>query len=151
MKDKNLFLPDKYRPLCVIFLIAMFAIPIFFPQFLGNLRHADSYKNTYDAISRMIVFILSIPMSFAFINICYQTRWIARQGRLTMQYYIFHALMIVALMALVGKLNFPVSFITATIITIGITVGIGIIIKIPYVKMLTNPSLLFLKKKMTQK
>lgn len=63
-----------------------------------------------------------------------------------MQYYIFHALMILPIMIVVGKLNIPMSFITAAVITIGIAIGIGVILKIPYVKILTNPSSFFLRK-----
>lgn len=144
MRGKNLYLPGKYKTLCVLFLILMFAIPMFFPQCLGNLRHADPYGNIIDAVKRTCVFALSIPMSIAFLNVCYNTQWIAQQGRMTMQYYIFHALIIPPLMIVVGKLDIPMTFATATIITLGIVLGIGLVLKIPYVKMLTNPSL-FLK------
>ena len=44
------------------------------------------------------------------------------------------------------KLNVPMTFVTAAIITIGITIGIAVALKIPYFKKLTNPSLLFAKK-----
>lgn len=143
LRSKNIFLPNKYKPLCIIFLVAILAIPIFFPQYLGSLRHADPYHNVFGAVNRMIVFILAIPMSIAFINVCYNTQWIARHGRLTMQYYIYHALMIIPLMVLVGKLDIPMSFATASIITTGIVIGLGVVLKIPYIKMLTNPSQFF--------
>ena len=145
MRGKNLYLPDKYKILCVVFLILMFAIPMFCPQCLGNLRHADPYGNIIGAVKRTFVFSLSIPMSIAFLNVCYNTQWVARQGRMTMQYYIFHALIIPPLMIVVAKLDIPMTFATATIITIGIVLGIGLFLKIPYVKMVTNPSSFFIK------
>lgn len=147
MRGKNLYLPEKYKTLCVVFLILMFAIPIIYPQYLGSLRHADPYGNIIGAVKRTFVFSLSIPMSIAFLNVCYNTQWVARQGRMTMQYYIFHALIIPPLMIIVGKLDIPMTFATATIITIGIVLGIGLVLKIPYVKMVTNPSMLFVKQK----
>lgn len=147
MRGKNLYLPDKYKPHCMVFLIMMFAIPLFFPQYIGNLKHADPYGSIYGAAIRMIDFSLAIPMSIAFINVCYNTTWMARQGRMTMQYYICHALIIPLVMMVVRKLDIPMSFATATGITIGIVIGICLILKIPYVKRLTNPSLFFAKKK----
>lgn len=147
MKGKNLYLPDRYKLFCMVFLILMFAVPLFFPQYIGDLRHAHPYVNIYGAVKRMIVFTLSIPMSIAFINICYKTPWIARQGRLTMQYYIYHALLIPPLMVLLEKLNVPMTFASAVIIIIGITIGIGLVLYIPYFKTFTNPSLFFAKKK----
>lgn len=139
MKGKNLYLPDKYKPFCVVFLIAMFAIPLFFPHFL-SLLNSTPYENYHGALKRMFVFSLAIPMSIAFINVCYNTPWIARQGKMSMQYYIYHVLIIPPFFAIVDKLNIPMSFATAAVITLLITIGIIIILRIPYVKMLTNPS-----------
>lgn len=147
MRGKNFYLPNKCKPFCVVILILIFAIPLFCPQYIGNLRHADPYGNVLGALRRMFVFALAIPMSIAFINVCYNTPKIACQGRLTMQYYIFHALIIPPLMTIVGKLNIPMNFATATIITIGIVFGISLVLKLPYVKMLTNPSKIFMKQK----
>ncbi len=45
-----------------------------------------------------------------------------------------------------GKLKVPMSFATAVIITLGIIFGLGAILKLPYVKELTNPSLFFVKR-----
>lgn len=139
MKGKNLYLPDKCKPFCVVFLIAMFAIPLFFPHFL-SLLNSTPYENYNGALKRMFVFCLAIPMSIAFINVCYNTPWIARQGKMSMQYYIYHILIIPTLLTVVDKMDIPMTFATAAIITIGIIIGIGILLKIPYVKMLTNPS-----------
>lgn len=146
LRSKNLFLPNKYKPFCVIFLVAMFAIPIFFP-YLGSLRHADPYLDVFEAVNRMIVFVLAFLMSIAFINVCYNTPWIARQGRMTMQYYIYHALMILPIMAIVGRLDIPMTFVTAFIVTIVIIIGIDTVLKIPYTQLLTNPSLFIKKRK----
>ena len=147
MKDKNLFLPQKYKSLCFVFLIISFAIPIFFSQYLGSMTHADPYGNKLGAIQRIIVFSLSIPMSLAFINICPNTKWIAKQGKLTMQYYLYHALVIPPLMVVVTVLGIPFSLFTAILYTLIITIGIGVILYLPYIGKLTNPSL-FIKSKM---
>ena len=153
MKGRNLCLPDKYKALCVLFLIVIFAILLFYPHRINYLYFATPYKNIYGTVIRMVAFILAIPMSIVFLNVCYNTPWIARQGRMSMQYYIYHALIIPnnsapiipPLIMIAGKLDLPMSFFTAVIIIIGITTGVGVVLKIPYVKMLTNPSLLFKK------
>lgn len=155
MKGKNLYLPDKYKPFCAVFLIVIFALLSFYPHRIDNLLNAFPYKNIYGAAIRMIAFAVAIPMSIAFINVCYYTPWIARQGRLTMQYYLYHALIIPPnsaviippLIMIADKLNIPMSFISAVIIIIVTIIGIGLILKIPYIKMLTNPSSFFVKKK----
>ena len=155
MKGKNLYLPDKYKPFCAVFLIVIFAILLFYPHRIDNLLNAVPYKNIYGAAIRMIAFAIAIPMSIAFINVCYYTTWTARQGRSTMQYYLYHALIIPPnsaviippLIMIANKLNFPMSFISAVIIITVIIIGIGLVLKIPYVKMLTNPSSFFVKKK----
>ena len=140
MRGQNLYLPNKYKPFCIIFLMATFVIPIFTPQYLGDLPHANPYTNASIAVERVFEFCLAVPMSIAFINVCYNTSWIAKHGRLSMQYYIYHALIIPPLMVLLGKLGIPMSFATATFITIGITFGISVVLSIPHVKTLTNPS-----------
>lgn len=145
MKGKNLFLPPKYKPLCFLFLILTIAIPLFFPQYLGSLTHAAPYGNVYGAVKRMIVFALAIPMSIAFINVCPNKPLIARQGRLTMQYFIYHALVIPPIMIVAGKLNIPMSFVSAIILTIVITLGIGIASRLPNFTKFTNPSSFFKK------
>jgi fucose 4-O-acetylase-like acetyltransferase len=154
MKGKNFYLPDKYKPFCIVFLIVIFVVLFSFPHRINDLLYATPYKNIYGVAKRMIAFALAIPMSIAFINVCPYTPWIARQGRLSMQYYIYHALVIPAnsaliippLIMLVGKLNVPMTFVTAAIITLLVTIGISIILRIPYVKMLTNPSSFFMKR-----
>lgn len=154
MKGRNLYLPDKYKSFCVVFLIVFFAILFFYPHRINDLLYATPYKSIYGAAIRMIAFAVAIPMSIAFINVCYYTTWTARQGRLTMQYYLYHALIIPnnsaiiipPLIMIAGKLNIPMSFLTAAIITVIITIGIGIVLNIPYVKMLTNPSQFIVKK-----
>ena len=153
MKGKNLYLPDKYKPFCAVFLIVIFAILSFYPHRIDNLLNATPYKNIYGAAIRMIAFAVAIPMSIAFINVCYYTTWTARQGRLTLQYYLYHALIIPPnsaviippLILIADKMNIPMSFTTAIIIIILITIGLSFILKKQYVKMLTNPSLFFLK------
>ena len=94
MKGKNLYLPDKYKLFCGMFLLAILAILFFYPHRLNDLKYSAPYKNMIGAAIRMTVFGLAVPMSAAFINVCPHTRWTARQGRMTLQYYIYHALMV---------------------------------------------------------
>lgn len=145
MRGKNIYLPKKYKPLSFLFLISVIAVPLCFPQFLGSLTHADPYGNAYGALKRMFTFGLAILMSIAFINVCPNKPWIAQQGRLTMQYYIYHALAITPLMVIASKLNIPMSFGSATIYTIVMTIGIGISSRLPYFTKFTNPSSFFKK------
>lgn len=153
MKGKNLYLPDKYKPLCVMFLILTLAVVSFYPHRVNDFFYATPYKSIYGAAIRLIGFAVAIPMSIAFITVCNKTKWTARQGRMTLQYYIFHALIIPSntspiippLVVAAGKLNLPMSFGVAAIITIAVTLGISIVLKIPCVRMLTNPSAFFVK------
>lgn len=155
MKGKNLYLPNKYKPFCAGFLIVVFAVLLFYPHRISYLTYATPYKSIYGAAIRMIAFAVAIPMSIAFINVCYYTSWTARQGRLTMQYYLYHALIIPPSSAIIipplimiaSRLNIPMSFTTAAIITIVITIGLSIVLQIPYVKTLTNPSIFFKKRR----
>lgn len=153
MKGKNLYLPDKYKPLCLVFLFVILAVLFFYPHRITYLLYATPYKNIYGVVVRMVAFILAIPMSIAFINVCYNTPWIAQQGRMSMQYYIYHALVIPPMSApiippfilIADKMNVPMTFYTAIIIIILTTIGLSLILKIPHVKMLTNPSSLIVK------
>lgn len=143
MKGRNLFLPSKYKLLCAFFLLSTIILPIFFPQWLGKLTHADPYDNYFGALQRIFVFLISLPMSLAFINICVNKSWIAKQGRLTMQYYIYHAFTIPPLMIIAEKLDIQLQFITAIVYSFIITIGIGLILHFPIFRRLTNPSSLF--------
>lgn len=145
MRGKNLFLPDKYKPLCIVYLILMFTLPLFLSQYLGNLSYASPYGSAFGAVNRIFLFCLAIPMSIAFINVCNNKPRIAQQGRLTMQYYIYHALIIPPLISIVDKQNIPMSFVTAGVITIGITLGIGLVLNFSIFKKFTNPSSLIIK------
>jgi fucose 4-O-acetylase-like acetyltransferase len=159
MRGKNLYLPDKYKPLCIVFLLIILAILFFYPHRIKYLLFATPYKSIYGVVVRMLAFVLSIPMSIAFLQVCYNTPWIARQGRMTMQYYIYHALIIPPMSApiipplilIAAKMNIPMTFYTAVAIIILTTIGLSLILKIPYVKVLTNPSLFFSKKRYLSK
>ena len=102
----------------------------------------------------MIAFSLAVLMSIAFMNICYNTPWIAQQGRMSLQYYIYHALLIPSsssliippFIAIFAAMSIQMTFITALVIITATTLLIAIALKIPYVKMMTNPSLFFEKK-----
>lgn len=155
MKGKSLYLPDKYKLLCGVFLIAMFVILLFYPHRINDLKYAAPYKSVFGAVIRMMVFALAVPMSIAFINVCYNTPWIARQGRMSLQYYLYHALIvppnssliIPPLIVIAEKFTPPITFVTAVIIIIGTIAVIAVALKIPYVKSLTNPSQFLVKRK----
>lgn len=140
MRGKSIYLLDKYKPYCFLFLFLTIAIPLFFPQYVVNLMHADPYSNIYGALHRAFIFGLAIPMSIAFINIVPNIQWAAQQGKLTMQYYIYHALLIPPLMFVVCKTGVPVSLFTATLYSIIIIIGIGMASHLPYFRKLTNIS-----------
>lgn len=154
MKGRNVFLPDKYKLLCIGFLLVILAILFLHPHHNNYLLYATPYKSIYGAAIRVTAFAVAIPMAMAFMNVCYNTSWIAQQGRMTMQYYIYHALVIPPMSApiipplilIADKMNVPMTFYTAIVIIILTTIGLSLILKIPYVKMLTNPSSFFIKK-----
>ncbi|SHK29435.1 acyltransferase family protein [Xylanibacter ruminicola] len=154
MKGRNLYLPDKYKLLCVVFLIAILTILFFYPHRINDLKFATPYKSFWGAAIRMIAFGLAVPMSIAFINVCYKAPWVAQQGKISLQYYIYHALLIPPMSApiipplilIADKMNVPMTFYTAFVITIITTIGLSFILKNQHVKMFTNPSLFFVKK-----
>ena len=147
MKGKSIFLPDKYKPVCVLLLVLIFAILFLHPHRNSYLLYATPYKSIYGAAIRMTAFAVAIPMALAFMNACYKASWIARQGRMTMQYYVYHALMIPPgsapiippLIAIAATLNIPMTFATAAVIIMVTTFLITVVLKIPYVKILINP------------
>lgn len=146
MKNKNIYIHDKYKPYSIVFLVVILTALLFIPHSTTDGFYLSKpYASIYGAVVRMMIFVISVPMSIAFVNICYRTPWIARQGRMSMQYYIYHALIIFPLMSVLDKMNIPMSFITATLITTGITLGIGILLRLSYIRALTNPSSLFCK------
>lgn len=148
MKGRNLYLPDKYKPLCAVFLMVILGILFLYPHRIHYLLYATPYKNVCGAAIRMIAFGLAVPMSIAFISTCYHSSWTALQGRMSLQYYIYHALIVPPNSALImppliviaEKLNVPMTFVTTAFIIIIITAVLALVLKIPYVKSLTNPS-----------
>lgn len=139
-RGKNLFIDVKYRKWCLLFLFATMILPLFFSQYLGDLNHADPYSSPIKVCSRLFVFGLSIPMSIAFMNICPNTPWIAKQGRLSMQYYIYHAFIIYFFMMAVSNFSMPTNFYFVVLYSIVITISIGLLSYFPYFDKLTNPS-----------
>lgn len=144
MREKNLFIPKKYRPWCICFLIATIIIPVFFSDYLGDLFRIIEYDSIKDAYRRVFTTILSIPMSIAFIAVCPNFHWTAKQGRYTMQYFIYHPFMVIVLLLIVDKCNLPTSFFYVLIYTITIVVLLGFASYLPVFEKLTNP-LSFLK------
>jgi len=146
MRNKNLFLPKKYKIFYFLFFISFLIIPVFFPNILGNLNHSIPYRSNYDALCRIFAFAIAIPMSLAFINICPNKPWFSKQGRFTMQYYIYHALIIPLYLVIVDKYNLPTSSLFAALFYIMvITIGIGIASYLPYFNKFTNPSTFLIK------
>ncbi len=143
MKGKDLFVIKRYRVWCALFLAITIILPLFFENYLGDLNHADPYTNPFRVFSRFLVLCLSIPMSISFINICPVHYWISRQGKLTMQYYIFHAVIIFFFMKCVNRYNLPTTFFSAAIYSIGVFLVIWLLCKIPFIVKLTTPSSLF--------
>ena len=138
MKDKSLFLPNKYKPICLLFIITTLVIAFFFPQFLISLTPGEPYGKI---LNFCIVFLISI----AFINICPTSSWIAKQGRFTMQYFIYHGFILLPLFVIIRFLNLPISLLSAIIYTILVTLLLGIASYLPYFDKLTNPSTLIKK------
>lgn len=122
MQGKNIYLPSKYKPICLIFLCSSFIVPLFFPQFLGDLFFADRYIDNTSMFCRIFVYCMSIGMSISFICVCPTTYFFAKQGKYTMQYYIYHALILYVLFFVVNKLNFPKTIFVA-IIYIGVVIS----------------------------
>lgn len=143
MKGKNLFVTKRYRVWCALFLATTVILPLLFDNYLGDLNHAAPYTNPLRIFSRFLVFCLSIPMSISFINICPVRHWIAKQGKLTMQYYIFHSVIIFFFMICVNRYNLPTTFFSAAMYSIGVVLIIWLLCKIPFIAKLTNPSSLF--------
>ena len=86
-------------------------------------------------------------MSIAFINVCPSNKYTEEQGKKTMQYYIYHALMIMCLIYIINKytLNINTSFVFSLIYSMMITAIIWCMLKIPFVNKLTNPLSAFRK------
>ena len=140
MRGKNLFIASKYRIWSGLFLILTTALPIFFSKYLGDLNQADPYVNPLFVCCRIFVFGCSVPMSIAFINLCPNTTWTAKQGRMTMQYYIYHAFFIYILMKVVTRFGFPTTFLSAVMYTLLIIISLVVLLKSHFIQKLTNPS-----------
>lgn len=147
MRGKDLFIASKYRTCCVLFLLFTFLFPVFFDTYLGDLNHADPYSHPHYVYFRLLVWGLSIPMSVAFVSICPNLLWTAKQGRFSMQYYIFHAVFIFILIRFIVRFGLPVSLFAAVLYTFGIVMGIGVLLKSPIIAKITNPSSLLKKSK----
>lgn len=143
MRGKNLFVASRYRVWCALFLVITIILPLYFENYLGDLNQADPYTNPSGIFSRLLVFGLSIPMSISFMNLCPVRHWIVQQGRLTMQYYIFHAVIIFLFMKCVNLYNLPTTFFAAMVYSFGLVLGIWLLCKIPFIVKLTNPSSFF--------
>lgn len=148
MKDKSLFLPSKFKPLFLLFIVATIFVPLFCSSYLGDLYRANMYDGIDDMFKRLFTFILSIPISIAFINICPDFSWSAKQGKYTMQYYIYHSFMVTIMMLIINHLEFPKSFIFAVLYVALIVVSLGIGSYVPLFSKITYPiSSLFIKSK----
>lgn len=146
MQEKNLFLEKKYKPLSFFVLLLTILIPIYLSDYvgLGVTMRASYYGNFNALIKRAFVFIVSIPMCVAFINVCPYNSWMARQGRFSLQYLIFHAILVVCIldcaMVMYHLPNSPLACVFYSLGTIGVLIAF---MKLPFVVYLTNPSMLY--------
>lgn len=138
MRGKNLFFPNKYKPFCLLFLVLSLIIPLFYSHLLDNFELSGLYRN-------IIMFGLVIAMSVAFINICPNTKWTAKQGLLTMQYFIYHAFILRPLLIAISIFHLPASLSAAIFYTITVTLILGVASYFPYFNELTNPSTIWKK------
>lgn len=146
-QGKQMNIPKSFRFISILFLLGTLLIPYYIPAILGDLNQADPFGSVRSMCSRILIYCLSIPMSIAFINVCPSNKYTAEQGRKTMQYYIYHALMIWCLICVVNKytLDINTSFIFSLIYSMMITAIIWCMLKIPFVNKLTNPLSAFRK------
>ena len=73
MRGKSLFVDSKYRLLFGLFLVAVFVLLSFINGDNLDLNHADPYRDITGMYIRLASFVLCIPMSVAFINVCPST------------------------------------------------------------------------------
>ncbi|MBR5656991.1 MAG: acyltransferase family protein [Prevotella sp.] len=151
MKGKSLSRFSKYKYLCMLFLIITLIIPYYYSKYLGDLNQADPYGSIYGMYSRIFIYGISIPMSISFIILCPNRPYFSKQGRYTMQYYIYHALIVIWLVATIQKYNLPNSFVAALLYTILITLFIWLLSYLPHFEKSTNPSEFLLKKNKSEK
>lgn len=146
MKGKKIHLPKNYRPFSFIFLIMTLLLSLYFSKYIACPLHAAPYNNINEAFIRMFILGLSIPTSLAFMNICPTTQWSLKQGRLTMQYYIYHLFLIMLFRLIADKYNIQSTLFTAIVFTIAITIVIGFASKLPFFSKFTNPSSLIINR-----
>lgn len=146
-QGKQMNIPQSFRPISILFLFGTLLIPYYVPAILGDLNQADPFGSVRFMCSRILIYCLSIPMSIAFINVCPSNKYTEEQGKKTMQYYIYHALMIMCLIYIINKytLNINTSFVFSLIYSMMITAIIWCMLKIPFVNKLTNPLSAFRK------
>ena len=150
MQGKKLYLPSKFKIPCSIFLCMAFIVPIFFSQYLGDLRFANRYVDISSMFDRMFVYCISICMSISFICVCPNTTFLSKQGKYTLQYYIYHALILFVLFIVVKKFNLSNSIIAAFGYTILVAFVIWLFSHFSFFTKLTNP-FSFLKKKISMR
>ena len=138
MRGKNLFLPSKYKTLYLCLFIITIAIPIFFSNYLGDVFRINPYDGIEGAYKRVFAFVISIPMSILFMSICPNFQWTAKQGRFTLQYFIYHAFLVKLLLILINKFSLPTSFTYLLIYTLAIVISLGLASYIPYFDKFTN-------------
>ena len=139
MSGKQIFLPSKYYPLCLcIIFISFFAV--FLRSYMGDLTQSTPYDDVSGMLERGLVFVLCIPIAISFINICPTTiHWLSYQGKYTLQYYLYHSLLLPIFVKFVVHYNLPVSFIFIIIYTVLLIVVLFFMLKLPYVNELINP------------
>lgn len=140
MQGKQLYLPSKFKPLCIVVLCLAFIVPIYFPYLLGDLRFADKYIDISYMFSRIFVYFMSIVMSISFICVCPNIMFFSKQGKYTLQYYVYHALILFVLFIIINKFNLPKSTFTACTYSFFVLSCIWLFSYSSYFTKFTNPS-----------
>ena len=143
MQGKNLFLGARYRVWSFLFLATLFYLLSYIEDILGVLCHAVPYSDIYGMYVRMFAFILSISTSLAFLNLCPSHPWLAEQGKYTLPYYLYHNIVILAVMKVVKRFDFYSTLFTALIIAAVVVLLLFLLVRIPFFRKVTTPSALF--------
>lgn len=141
-RENNLFLPEKYKRIYFLVLLLSFIIPAISSNCFGDLFRASEYYGIGALCKRMFTFVLSIPISIAFMNLVPVLKWTVNQGKYTLQYYIYHAFILLTLV----EFYVPKSLLAAILYIAIIVVVLGTSSHYSIFRKLTNPISSFFKK-----
>lgn len=139
MRGKKIYFSSKCKIYCLLFLlITVFILP-FISQYLGDLTRANLYVNVHCMVYRILGYLMCIPMSIAFINICPNNKLLAEHGRYTMQYFVYHAVILYFFKAIVEYFLLPTSFIFCIFYSLVIIVIIWSALRISLIAKFVTP------------